>query len=215
MRLTEQYRPKTLADVVGQPVVQRHLMPLVRRPAASCWLLTGSGGTGKTSAAHAVAHELGVDPFYDFHEYPACDLTIDECRRLFTGTLRYRPLKGWKVLLVEELDRVASDAVLQFLKHHLEPKRMPERLIVLATSNDVSGLDAAFLQRWQVVQFADGVPFHQAIHARLRLLWAELSQAPLPPEARNWGRDGEGWSMRVALDELENHLSALVAEVAA
>ena len=213
MRLTELYRPKTLAEIVGQPCVKRHLMPLVRNPKASCWLLAGAAG--KTTAAHCVAHDLGVDSFYDFHELPACDLTVDTARSLFTGTLRYRPIKGWKVLLVEELDRVASDAVLQLLKYNLEPLRLPSRLIVLATSNDVSNLDAAFLQRWQVCEFTSGHDFAGGVRARIQKLWPSLSGAAMPPDARNWGRDGDGWSMRVALDECENYLSSIEQECAA
>ena len=211
MRLTEQYRPKTLADVVGQPVVQRHLMPLVRRPAASCWLFEGDGGVGKTASAYALAADLGVDMTWDFVHVCASELDIDFCRRLWTGRLNYVPRNQWKMLLIEELDALPSDQVHRFLKDELQTCRLKPTLIVAATSNDISKLSKPFLQRFQTCHFECGVQFAAAMRKRLAEVWSEVATGPLPPEARNWGRDGEGWSMRVALDELENHLSAEVA----
>ena len=216
MRLTERYRPRTLANVVGQPCIKRYLMPLVRSPEPSCWLLVGNGGTGKTAAAYALASDLGIDSLWDCHHVCASELDIDRCRAMWGGMLRYVPRNGWIVLVLEELDALPSEQVHRFLKDNLQSQRMAEQtphLIVVATSNDISGLSAAFLQRWQVCQFEHGAKFAAAMRQRLQSVWAEVApDTELPPEWRNWGKDGEGWSMRVALDELENHLSAVTAQ---
>lgn len=57
MRLADRYRPTTLSDVVGQPPV-RLLRAFAIEPYPACFLLEGGPGTGKTSAAYALANDL-------------------------------------------------------------------------------------------------------------------------------------------------------------
>src|SRR5262245_55365176 len=61
MNLTEKYRPRTLADVVGQPWATEQLREFTANPVSCAFLFEGATGTGKTSAALALAHDLGVD----------------------------------------------------------------------------------------------------------------------------------------------------------
>ena len=65
---------------------------------------------GKSAAAKALIHDLGICPFSGLVEYSASNLTIDEVRRLFGQTFRLRPMAGspWHVLLVEELELIVS-----------------------------------------------------------------------------------------------------------
>ena len=104
---------------------------------------------GKSAVAKALIHELGVCPFSGLVEYSAANLSIEEVRRLFGQTFRLRPMTGsqWHVLLVEELELIVSKHVNAALKDELGEQHMPERLIVVATSNDASGLDEALLRR--------------------------------------------------------------------
>ena len=68
----------------------------------------------------------------------------------------------WNVLLVEEFERGASAEVNSNLKRNLSEQNMPERLIVIATSNDASGPDEALLQRFEVFPFSAGPTFAEA-----------------------------------------------------
>jgi replication-associated recombination protein RarA len=52
MRLSQQFQPMTLDDVVGQPAIVRRLKRLVAAPYPCCLLFEGRGGVGKS--AHAV-----------------------------------------------------------------------------------------------------------------------------------------------------------------
>ncbi len=88
MRLSQQYQPTTLDDVVGQPAIVRKLQRLVAEPCSCCLLFEGRGGVGKSAAAKALIHDLGVCPFSGLVEYSASNLSIDEVRRLFGQTFR-------------------------------------------------------------------------------------------------------------------------------
>ncbi len=114
-------------------------------PYPCCLLFEGKGGVGKSAAAKTLIHDLGVCPFSGLVEYSASNLSIEEVRRLFGQTFRYRPMVGnpWHILLIEELELIVSRHVNAALKDELSEQHMPERLIVVATSNDASGLDGA------------------------------------------------------------------------
>jgi replication-associated recombination protein RarA len=218
MKLSFKYRPKKLADVVGQPAVA-HLQRIAASPHPTCILLEGEGGVGKTSMALAMAHELGCDDeFTDRHVVVGSDLNIDTCRWYWQGPLRFmgRSSSGFKVFIIEELEWLSAQAQ-AFLKDALE-RNLPPKTIVLATSNGVGKLSGPLLQRFKRYQFASDAAFAKRCEARLRLIWREeTGQDDLPREAiRGWaheGRPGWGWiddqfSMRKALDDMEDAIPA-------
>ena len=78
---------------------------------------------------------------------------------------------------------------------------MPERLIVIATSNDASGLDEALLQRFDVFPFSGGPTFADACPERLAWIWQQEAgpDVPMPPEMAQMGWRKDNYSMRRAL----------------
>ena len=72
------------------------------------------------------------------------------------------------------------------LKDDLGEQHIPERLIVVATSNDASGLDEALLQRFEVFPFSAGPKFAKACQERLAWIWQQEAGSVLPC--------GWGWS---------------------
>ena len=102
MRLSVKYQLETLDEIVGQPAIVRRLKALAANPYPCCLLFEGPGGVGKSAAAKALVRDLGVDPFSGVVEYSAANLTIEEVRKLFDSTFRYRPMMGnpWHILLV-------------------------------------------------------------------------------------------------------------------
>jgi replication-associated recombination protein RarA len=205
MRLSQQYQPLTLDEVVGQPAIVRRLKRLVAAPCPCCLLFEGRGGVGKSAAAKALIHDLGVSEF-GVQSFSGAKLRIEEVERLFNQTFRYRPMAGapWHILLVEEMELVPSKNVNSELKDQLSEQNMPERLIVVATSNDASGLDEALLQRFDIYPFSAGPTFAEACQERLQGIW-EQEVGPgvvFPAGVQELGWRNDSYSMRRALAAL-------------
>ena len=208
MKLADKYRPRFLREVCGQPEVAK-LRGFVRRPYPSCWLLESAPGTGKTSAAYALAGDLGcVDDFSGLYSVTAAEFGVDAAKDMFRRTLCQRPFQGsgWKVLVIEELEFL-SPACVTLLKVVLETQ-LPSKTVVVATSNDTSKLQPALLERFTTLYFQSGPEFAEASRDTLLEIWAEESgDAPLPADWSSWGWYGEdSFSFRRALDEMQQAL---------
>ena len=224
--------PQSLAEIVGQPCV-RHLKAYAdacqaanlkgERAASKCWLLTGSTGTGKSSSAIALSHELGChDEFTGRWRFGCAELSVEKARDLFDGTLRlrYGSTSGFKCLILEELEWISPQCS-RLLKMTLDPlgKLLPN-LCVVATSNDISGLDDALLSRFKHMPYSDGQHFAQACQAKLLKLWQEQTGLDEPPAGSSiWGWDIRGkkvtFDMRQALSSLQDALDQHLLESAA
>jgi MoxR-like ATPase len=218
MNLQDRYRPRRLAEIVGQPQIYK-LMALAARPRRSCWLCTGDPGTGKSATAHALAEELGCSIFSK-HPLKASDLNKDTAEQLFNQTLRSIPMDRAPVHLVilEEFERCVSAEVRAFLKGALdtgveaEDGGLPHRCVVVATSNDVSKIEPALLERFSLLNFSSGPEFALACQERLAAIWeAECPGVDMPKDWFLWGWQDElsRFSMRVALRAMADHIEVM------
>src|SRR5947209_3354336 len=81
MMITEQYRPQTWSEVVGQDKIVERVRKLAKRGLAGrAYWISGQSGTGKTTIARLIASEV-ADGFC-IQEVDAAALTVAHLREL-------------------------------------------------------------------------------------------------------------------------------------
>ncbi len=111
---TEKYRPKTLSEIIDQEEIVSRLQEFVKRAAMPHCLFAGPPGTGKTTAALCLAHDLFGVRFQDvFMELNASDERgIDVVRTTVKEFARMASFSSvpFKILVLDEADNMTSDA---------------------------------------------------------------------------------------------------------
>ncbi|MFH1420909.1 MAG: replication factor C small subunit [Candidatus Aenigmatarchaeota archaeon] len=111
---TEKYRPKKLAEVVGQKHNTERLQALIDKRSLPHCIFSGPAGTGKTTTALCIAHELYGETWHNnFLELNASDERgIDTVRTKVKDFARTRPLgdNTFKIIYLDEADSLTKDA---------------------------------------------------------------------------------------------------------
>ncbi len=202
MRLVDRFRPTRLDRIVGQRRAVNFLKRFAAAPYADCLLFQGPRGTGKSSAAWALANELGCDPVL----IKGGELDTDTARDL-AKRQGFRPMFGgaFNVWIVEELESLHPKAVRDLKvtwEHYLG-----QHNIVIATSNNSVAIDPILLQRFTRLDFDGGKELAENGNDYIAGLWLQETEGdPLPRGWNNWGFEGEDYSLRTALCRMQEAL---------
>ncbi len=182
IKLVDAYRPKTLSELRGQHQVAALLERFVTQPYSTAMLFEGETGTGKTSAALALAHDLGCDldetELGGVINIASGEQSADNVRDL-SRSLALRPMygSGWKVAIVNECDRMNPAAETLWLDR-LE--NLPAKCVVVFTTNHTGKLSQRFLDRCERFSFvSDSATLRPAAIDLLRSIWLAEVEAPL------------------------------------
>jgi len=135
MALYRAYRPKTFKEVRGQEHVVSVLEAAVKNDAiAHAYLFAGTRGTGKTSIARILAHELGIADV-DINEIDAASNTgVDDVRELREGVPVMPFSSPYKVYIIDEAHMLSKAAWNALLKTLEEP---PAHVIFIFATTEI------------------------------------------------------------------------------
>jgi DNA polymerase-3 subunit gamma/tau len=131
MQLTEQYRPQTWNEVVGQEKVVSRIRKLAKRGLAGrAYWLSGASGTGKTTIARLLAAEVASQ--WDTEEVDAGALSTAGLRDIERVlSLRGMGERGGRALIVNEAHGLRRDVIRALL---VMLERLPSHVAVVFTT---------------------------------------------------------------------------------
>lgn len=156
--LYRKHRPKKLADVVGQEHITTTLENALKNSGVShAYLFTGPRGTGKTSIARILAHEVNKLPYdedathLDIIEIDAAsNRRIDEIRTLRERVHNAPASAKYKVYIIDEVHMLTREAFNALLKTLEEP---PTHAIFILATTEVHKLPETIISRTQRFTF--------------------------------------------------------------
>lgn len=156
--LYRRYRSKKLSELVGQEHITTALdRALKTGTIAHAYLFTGPRGTGKTSIARILAHEVNGLP-YDDESYhldiieidAASNRRIDEIRDLRDKVHTAPTSAKFKVYIIDEVHMLTREAFNALLKTLEEP---PAHVIFILATTEVHKLPETIISRTQRFSF--------------------------------------------------------------
>ena len=216
--LYRKYRSKSLDEIVGQPHITKTLANAIKLGKLShAYLFTGPRGTGKTSIARILAHEINGIPYTDDATHldiieidAASNRRIDDIRDL-REKVHIAPLSvKYKVYIIDEVHMLTSESFNALLKTLEEP---PEHVIFILATTEAHKLPATIISRTQRHSFK-AISVKQVVEHLAEIAKKEnikISQEALELLARHGG--GSFRDSISLLDQLSTQDSEVTAEI--
>lgn len=149
--LYRNYRPKAFKDVRGQEHITSVLEAAIKKGTlAHAYLFSGTRGTGKTSIARILAHELGTHD-HDIYEMDAAsNRGIDDIRELREGVATLPLSSRYKVYIIDEAHMLTKEAWNALLKTLEEP---PSHVVFIFATTELHKVPDTIKSRCDVYTF--------------------------------------------------------------
>jgi replication-associated recombination protein RarA len=180
--LTEKYRPTSLDAIWGQEQAVKVLRKFAAKPYPAAFIFDGETGTGKTSAALALASAIGCDlgqkEFGGVRSIASGEQSADAVRDAYRQMFNI-PWhgSGWKVVIANEADRMARPAETIWLD---VLEAIPAKTVIIFTTNEADRLSQRFMDRCTRLTFeSDAEKLRASATALAAAVWkAETGKQP-------------------------------------
>jgi replication-associated recombination protein RarA len=212
--LFEAYRPRTLAEVVGQDAAVRQVKAVLARGwGGRAWWITGPSGSGKTTLARIIAAE-GADDLA-VEELDAQRLTPAKVREI-VQSYPYRCLfgKGGRVFIVNEAHGLRRDTIRELLTAIEPAGGLPSHIVWVFTTtkageaklfdDDATGDAAPLLSRCVEVTLAMDDASRWAFAQRAQAVARREGIDGLPLSVYRGAVDTSNGNMRRVLQRIES-----------
>jgi len=157
LALYRKYRSRSLDEIVGQDHITSLLASALSSGRIShAYLLTGPRGTGKTSVARILAHEVNGLPYSDDSNLDIIEIDAASNRRIddirdLREKVHITPIATtYKVYIIDEVHMLTGESFNALLKTLEEP---PEHVIFILATTEVHKVPATILSRTQRFHF--------------------------------------------------------------
>lgn len=164
--LYRKYRSRSLGEIVGQEHITTTLKNALKAGKIShAYLFTGPRGTGKTSIARILAHEINNLPYseethFDIIEIDAAsNNSVDDIRELREKVQSAPTSAKYKVYIIDEVHMLSKQAFNALLKTLEEP---PEHVVFILATTEAHKLPETIVSRTQRYSFRP-VPLEQVV----------------------------------------------------
>lgn len=152
--LYRKYRSKSLSDIIGQDHITKTLGNALKSGKINhAYLFTGPRGTGKTSVARILAHQINDLPYTDESIHldiieidAASNRRIDDIRELRDKVHSAPSSAKYKVYIIDEVHMLTNESFNALLKTLEEP---PAHVIFILATTEVHKLPATITSRAQ------------------------------------------------------------------
>jgi DNA polymerase-3 subunit gamma/tau len=215
--LYRKYRSKSLSEIVGQEHITSTLQNALQSGKVShAYLFTGPRGTGKTSIARILAHEINQLPYTDDSIHmdiieidAASNRRIDEIRDLRERVHAAPTSAKYKVYIIDEVHMLTKEAFNALLKTLEEP---PAHVIFILATTEAHKLPETIISRTQRYTFKPIEP--AKVIAHLRYI-ADQEKVDISDEALALVAQAGGGSFRDSislLDQVSNSAATIDAD---
>lgn len=183
IQLSEKYRPQRFADMLGQGYAVQVLQDFVDAPYPQSFVFSGHTGTGKSTAAMALARELGVNFDWNYLCIKSGEMNDDAV------TMAYKMMRqcgigdGWKLIQCDEADMATTKAKGLWLSI-LED--IPRNSVIVFTTNHLDKFDQRFIDRCEHIKFeSHGKTLLPEAQSYLNRIWVGESMPGNPPNVED------------------------------
>lgn len=149
--LYRRYRPNNFDEVRGQEhVVDTLQKSIASERVAHAYLFSGGRGTGKTTVARILAHELGVSDKDLYEMDAASNRGIDDIRVLREGVYAMPFESKYKLYIIDEAHALTKEAWQALLKTLEEP---PAHCIFVLATTELDKVPETIRSRCEVYAF--------------------------------------------------------------